>query len=179
MDAEEHGPFEDFKLEDFFTLDEIVNCLEFIGMSENLVITLRQLDELKKLPPELQAPWRQFGAYLDSTSLGEVPPEANQGDSGEEPSDDSPPPPGETRADGTAELPPAASAVLTDPATGVQASTATYRASSNYFCCVLTRSGYSPKSRTFNTSYKHAWARCKTWQLSLRHRTMQLYRGRC
>jgi len=174
MDAEDHGPFEDFKLEDIFTLEEFVNCIEFITMSENLVITLRQLDELKKLPPELQAPWRQFGAYLDSTSLGEVPPEANQGDSG-----DSQPPPGETRADGTAELPPAASAVLTDQAKGVQASTAPYRAGSNYFCCELTRSGYSTKRRTFNTSYMHAYARCKTWQLSLRNRTMRLYYGRC
>jgi hypothetical protein len=179
MDAEEHGSFEDFKLEDIFTLEEFVNCIEFITMSENLVITLRQLDELKKLPPELRAPWGQFAAYLDSTSLGEIPSEANQGDSGEEPSEDSPPPPGETRADGTAEPPPAASAVLTDQATGVQASTATYRASSNYFCCVLTRPGYSTKRRTFNTSYMHAYALCKMWQLSLPNRAMSLHSGRC
>lgn len=180
MNAEDHSPFQDFKLEDIFTLEEIVSCIEFITMSENLVITLRQLDELKKLPPELQAPWRQFEAYLDSTSPAAVPPEASQGDSGEEPSEDSQPPPEETRSDRTTEPPPAASAVLTDQATGVQAKTAAYRAGSNFFCCQLTRGGFSPVRRTYNISYMHALGRCKTLQLSLvPYRAMNLSGGRC
>jgi hypothetical protein len=180
MDAEDHSPYQDFKLEDIFTLEDIVSYIEFITLSEHLIMTVKQLDELKKLPPELQAAWRRFEVYLDSPSLGAVPREAIQGVSGAEPSEDSQPPPGETRSDRTTDLPPAASAVLTDQTTGAEAAAPAASAGSEFFCCVLAAAGHSTIRITYDAYRIIAHAHCKDRQMKLHpHRTMSLHDGTC
>jgi len=180
MDAEYHSPFQGFKLEDIFTLEEIVSYIEFITMSEHLIMTVQQLDELKKLPPELQAPWRRFEAYLDSPSLGAVSSEAIQGIPGEEPSEDSQPSPGETRSDRTTDPPPVPSAFLTDQTAGVEAAVPAASAGSQFFCCVLRAEGYSTIRITYDFKRIFARAHCRDRQMKLYpHRTMRLRDGRC
>jgi hypothetical protein len=165
MDAEHYGPFQDF------TLEEIIDYIEALERIEPLIIAVKQLDELNKLPPELHDLWEGIDSYLRSPSLGAVPQEAIQGVNGEEPSEDSQPPPG---------APPATSAMLTDQTRGVEAAVPAAAAGSQFFCCVLTAAGYSTIRITYDSYRIFARAHCRARQGQLHpHRTMRLRDGRC